>query len=130
MVVNRLGMRPLLLCLLLGLGGVACSSPPAPAASGCFVELSALAYGNGAACTACQKSSCDSQFTMAWGSGWKTGDYCSGGSCGAFMKCMNGCKGVASCEDGCKPLADAPCMTSVNDTNTCSDANCKPQCNP
>jgi hypothetical protein len=111
-----------------GSGG---SSADGPVTGGpCFVALSGLAYDNSAGCTSCQKTSCDTQFTAAWGSGWKNGDYCSGGSCGAFMKCMAGCNGVATCEDGCKSLATTSCMAAITDTNTCSDSSCKPQCNP
>ena len=75
-------------------------------------------------------TSCDAQLTATWGSGWKAGDYCSGGSCGAFMKCMNDCHAAASCEDGCQPMVDAACTSAFNDANSCSETQCHPQCNP
>jgi hypothetical protein len=106
------------------------STPDAMPAGACFVELSGLAYSNDATCTTCQATNCDTALSAVWGSAWKTGDYCSGGSCGAFMKCMNDCHGAATCEDGCKSLATTACMTAITDANTCSDSKCKPQCNP
>ncbi len=106
------------------------AAPDGSASGACFVDLSALAYSNTATCVACQQTSCDAQLTAAWGAAWKTGDYCSGGACGQFMGCMNGCHGDATCENGCAPKNDATCMAAILAANTCSDASCKTQCNP
>jgi hypothetical protein len=108
------------------------SSTPTPASSSagatCYVDLSQDALSNTPDCLSCAKSSCDSQASAAWGSGYSTGDFCSGGACGSFMACMNGCKADSKCEDGCAAKMDATCKPAFDASNACIASSCQKQC--
>ncbi len=81
------------------------------------------AYGN------CIIGKCDSQYTAAFGAGYKTGKL-DGGSCGSYLGCATACKcGDNACLVKC-PMPSSECQSALGAVTNCvtSAACAKPAC--
>jgi hypothetical protein len=76
------------------------------------------------ACTKCVESSCGSQVTAAYGSGFASGNI-SGGACGGFITCAANCAcDDTTCAENCVGKLDMACQSAEEAAGSCIDAKC------